>query len=1070
MEKKSLVPRRIPCAHALASSLVIVVGILVLAGWVLDIGILRSLNLSPTTMKPNTALAFVLSGVALALLDDALEWRHPLRRIVGGACAGVATLIGLMSLSQDLFQWNAGIDEMFFRDNETRASGGSPGRMALTTAICIVLNGAVLLQIFSNRKWGRLLEALCAASLLISLVAIAGHLYGVSSLYHIGPYTTMAFHTALTFSVLSTGILLAHPRSRLRRLLSSSGPGGVLLRNLLPAVVLVPLILGWFRLQGQLAGWYDTQFGLALFAISNVVIFTVLILAGARRLDSADFARRSAEEASKWSERLYRRLVDSNLIGVVVADFEGRIHEANDAFLAMVGRTQQDLQSGRLTWMMLTPSEYHILDEHALDELRTNGVATSYEMAFQAKGGLVVPVQVGAAMVDDTRGIFIRYVLDLTEPKRAEQALLTSRERYENLYHSQPDMMFTVDAESGQFLYCNRTFLDTIGYSIADLNSMGKAVMQRLHPDCLEVVDAACQRLKLSGEMNEVEATLRRGDGQTIDIVIRGTSTRDAMGKVVQCHTVLRDVTDRKRMDELQRRSEEVQSEYRRIEAANRLKSEFLANMSHELRTPLNSIIGFAELMHDGKVGPISEEHQEYLGDILVSSRHLLGLINDVLDLAKVESGTLELHPENVSPEVIAAEVRDVMRPLIARKRLRFTLEVADELPSVVTDPSRLKQIIYNYLSNAVKFTPDEGWVVLRIAPADADSFRVEVEDSGVGIRHEDLGRLFLEFQQLDATKSKRYQGTGLGLALTRRLVEAMGGTVGVRSVPGQGSLFFAVLPKGLPGRVQSKELVSGLELPTLPTTGTILVIEDEPTEQAWLEQNLTAEGYRVTCASTGQEAIAIGRTMPFSAISLDLLLPDMSGWDVLRALRGAGPNRTTPAIVVSVVETPKVARGIRVADTLVKPLQARELVTSLQRAGVFPGVHGPIVLVDDDPAVLEAAGAALRFEGFECLCYADGRSALEAVERVHPSVLVLDLLMPGMDGYQFLEQFRRLEAGQRTPVIVYTGRDLSEEDRARLRSTAQAVLVKTTGGISPLVDLLRECAIRPPINVQSGG
>lgn len=251
---------------------------------------------------------------------------------------------------------------------------------------------------------------------------------------------------------------------------------------------------------------------------------------------------------------------------------------------------------------------------------------------------------------------------------------------------------------------------------------------------------------------------------------------------------------------------------------------------------------------------------------------------------------------------------------------------------------------------------------------------------------------------------------------------------------------------------------------------GTILVIEDEPAERAWLSQNLTAEGYHVTCAATGQEAIAIGQARKFSAISLDLLLSDMSGWDVLRALRVAGPNSETPAIVVSVVETPKVARGIRVADTLVKPLQASELVMSLHRAGVFPGVHGPIVLVDDDPATLKTAGAALRFEGFECLCYADGTSALEAIERIHPSVIVLDLLMPGLDGFQFLEQFRRLEAGRRTPVIVYTGRELSGEDRARLRSTSQAVLLKGSGGVGPLVDLLRECAKTPTVAGKSSG
>ena len=239
----------------------------------------------------------------------------------------------------------------------------------------------------------------------------------------------------------------------------------------------------------------------------------------------------------------------------------------------------------------------------------------------------------------------------------------------------------------------------------------------------------------------------------------------------------------------------ELERKNRQLEDASRVKSEFLANMSHELRTPLNAIIGFAELMFDEKMGPVSEIHKEALDDILTSSRHLLQLINDVLDLAKVEAGKMEFRPEAVALVKVIGEVTDILRSLSLRKRIAIGVEIAPGLREVVLDPGKLKQVLYNYLSNALKFTPERGRVRVRAVLEEPHHFRIEVEDTGIGIREDDLARLFAEFQQLDTGVSKSYGGTGLGLALTKRIVEAQGGTVGVRSTVGKGSTFFAVLP-----------------------------------------------------------------------------------------------------------------------------------------------------------------------------------------------------------------------------------------------------------------------------------
>jgi signal transduction histidine kinase len=258
--------------------------------------------------------------------------------------------------------------------------------------------------------------------------------------------------------------------------------------------------------------------------------------------------------------------------------------------------------------------------------------------------------------------------------------------------------------------------------------------------------------------------------------------------------------TEKQRLEDMQRAVvnilEDLDEEKRRAQEANRLKSEFLANMSHELRTPLNAIIGFTELLYKGKVGPLSEQQHEYLGDVLTSSKHLLQLINDVLDLAKVESGKMEFRLETVDLAKVLGEVRDVLRGLASTKRIQLETSVDPDVSHATVDASRLKQILYNYLSNAIKFTPEKGRVSARIAPQGPDLFRVDVEDTGIGIPEESFGKLFVEFQQLDASTAKKYPGTGLGWALTKRIAEAHGGRVEVCSTVGVGSTFSVILPR----------------------------------------------------------------------------------------------------------------------------------------------------------------------------------------------------------------------------------------------------------------------------------
>ncbi len=302
---------------------------------------------------------------------------------------------------------------------------------------------------------------------------------------------------------------------------------------------------------------------------------------------------------------------------------------------------------------------------------------------------------------------------------------------------------------------------------------------------------APCDALRRDGEVFPIELEINPlAPGGLFIAIVHDVSERKRLEALTEQR--------QRRADELRRKAEELAADNRRMQEASRLQSEFLANMSHELRTPLNAIIGFADLLHGGMVGPLEPQQREFIGDILTSSRHLLQLINDVLDLAKVESGTLEVVPEPTDLARVVGEVRDILRGLALDRKLDLQLQLADDLGSVIVDPAKLRQILYNYVSNALKFTPEGGRVMIRAALA-GDAFRIEVEDTGIGIASEDQRYLFLPFHQLDASATKRYQGTGLGLALTRRLAEAHGGRVGMHSARGVGSTFWVELPRAPP-------------------------------------------------------------------------------------------------------------------------------------------------------------------------------------------------------------------------------------------------------------------------------
>ena len=497
-----------------------------------------------------------------------------------------------------------------------------------------------------------------------------------------------------------------------------------------------------------------------------------------------------------------------------------------------------------------------------------------------------------------------------------------------------------------------------------------------------------------------------------------------------------------------QRLSEQLGQTVEALRAASQAKSNFLASMSHELRTPLNAIIGFSDLMRREEL----DEHGnvlvplEWVEHIRRGGAHLVELVNDVLDLSKVEAGRLELDREPVEVRSAVSESVAGLRPLADRKGQAIELAVpAGE--HVSADRGRLRQILYNLLSNAIKFTPEGGRIRIEGSRHD-DEFHLSVIDTGVGIAPDDQAVVFEEFRQVGGG-AQRSEGTGLGLALTRRLVEAHEGRIELESTPGVGSRFTAVLPSAEPGARPGSDREQQPEATALRGAarhGTVLVVEDDPSAVRLLRAYLGPEGYTVRVAADGEHGLDDARAEAPMAILLDVLLPGIDGWEVLRRLKADPALRDIPVVIVTVVDEKDVGLALGAVDYIVKPIDRDALLASLGRLMLTTNVKTGtvrILAVDDEPAALDALEEALRPAGFEVIRAGGGRTGVEAARAERPDLVICDLVMPDLDGFGVVGELKSDPATADIPIIILTGHDLSPADKRRLNGKVLGIVSK---------------------------
>jgi len=511
-------------------------------------------------------------------------------------------------------------------------------------------------------------------------------------------------------------------------------------------------------------------------------------------------------------------------------------------------------------------------------------------------------------------------------------------------------------------------------------------------------------------------------------------------------------------LEEAERLKTEATEARELAEEANRTKSAFLANMSHELRTPMNAIIGYSEMLIEDAEDTGNDEPVPDLKKIHTAGKHLLGLINDVLDISKIEAGKMTLFLEDVAVPALVSEVAATIQPLIEKNQNKLVIECPADLGNLRADVTKVRQTLFNLLSNAAKFT-HAGNITLTVARKhhqQRDWITFRVADTGIGMTKEQLGKLFQAFVQADASTTRKYGGTGLGLAISRKFCQLMGGDITVASEPGQGTAFTATIPARVqdpssPADASAKEgpaiaPPAATVPPFLANRPLILAVDDDPAVLDILSRNLTREGYSVRTAANGKQAVALARELQPRLITLDVMMPSMDGWSVLTALKADPATADIPVVMISIVEDRQLGFALGAADYLTKPIDRARLVRILAKHAQSDRPRTALVIDDlrDNRLMLSTL---LSREGWNVVEADNGRTGLDAIIESRPSLILLDLMMPVMDGFEFLRELRNREDGRDIPVVVVTAKELTAEEHNLLRACVENIVQK--GAIS---------------------
>ncbi|AFZ19862.1 response regulator [Allocoleopsis franciscana] len=775
--------------------------------------------------------------------------------------------------------------------------------------------------------------------------------------------------------------------------------------------------------------------------------------------------RRQSENALRETEEKYRTIFENAVDGIFQTTLDGHYLSANPALARIYGYESPEELIANLTNI----SEQLYVDPNRRIEfkqlIQEHGTVSDFESQIYGKNGKMIWISESARAVRDTKGKILYYegaVQDITRRKQAEEELIQSQQRLS--FHLEHTSLAVIEWNVNfEVVEWNPAAQVIFGYSKSE--AIGRHAAGLIVPENVkEQVNQVWQALlSQQGGTRSTNENVTK-DGSVIICDWYNTVLLNDDGKVMGVTSLINDITERERVKAELRQAKEA------AEIANCAKSQFLANMSHELRTPLNAIIGYSEMLQEEAEDLEQEDFIPDLQKIHAAGKHLLGLINDILDLSKIEAGRMELYLETFDISAMADDVVTTLQPLVDKNNNTLKIQFGNELGSMHADLTKVRQSLFNLLSNACKFT-QQGTITLTVSRergTDGENSLISIQDgesittssspvpvispdwitfrvtdTGIGMTSEQMSRLFEAFTQADASTTRQYGGTGLGLAITKKLCQMMGGDVTVESEVGKGSTFTIHLPtivfdpKAQP--TPSLPLKSTL---APPGAKTILVIDDDPTVHDLMHRFLCKEGFRVASAFSGEEGLLLAQELQPDAITLDVMMPRMDGWAVLSGLKANPELAHIPVIMLTIVDNKNIGYALGASDYLTKPIDRDRLGAILNK---YRGEHHPcrLLLVEDDAPTREMMRRMLEKEQWTVMEAENGQVALEQMANQQPELILLDLMMPQMDGFTFVNVLQQNEAWRSIPVVILTAKEITAEDRQQLNGYVENILEK---------------------------